>query len=97
MNRNLDIVQRIVDSPRAIPVLVILYVLVSLTACTDAARVYSEVLGSSADVTCYSGGQVIYKGKSTGRAEATQSEGWEFQEAGTGKYIRVSGDCVVIN
>lgn len=69
----------------------------TFTGCTEASRVYIEVLGSSADVTCYSSGQVIYKGKSTGRAEPMQASGWNFQEAGTGKYIRVSGDCVVIN
>lgn len=98
MNRNLDIVQRIVDSPRTIPMLLILYILVSLTACSDATRASIGALGSSADVTCYSGGQVIYKGKSTGRVKAThESDGWEFEEQGTGKFVRVSGDCVVSN
>lgn len=70
----------------------------TFAGCTDASRASIGALGSSADVTCYSGGQVIYKGKSTGHVKATQqSDGWEFQEVGTGKFVRVSGDCVVIN
>jgi len=65
-----------------------------LAGCTDAGH-----------ITCYSGGKVIYDGVSTGKIasgwyfEATGkiASGWYFEEKGTGKLIRVSGDCVITN
>jgi hypothetical protein len=66
--------------------------------CTDTKRASIAAYGSSAEVTCYSGGQVVYKGHSSGRVESTQnSDGWEFKDDSTGKFMRVSGDCIVSN
>lgn len=95
MNRSMlkSEVTQVVGGLTSLVIFAFVLAIVGLTACTDASR----ASGSSADVTCYSGGQVIYKGKSTGRFLLQQSDGWEFQEAGTGKFVRVSGDCVVIN
>jgi len=68
------------------------------TACTDADMKQYTTLGASAEVVCYSGGKEIYRGTSTGKVSTeTQSDGWYFSEAGTGKLIRVSGDCVIKN
>lgn len=68
----------------------------TFTGCTDSGRAsFGGVSTStSADVTCYSGGQVIYKsfGKAVGRSGPG---GWYVQEASTGKFVRVSGDCVL--
>lgn len=78
--------------------ILLILAVVMVSGCTDAARASLEAFGNVADVTCYSGGQVIYKGKSTGRVKATeQSDGWEFKDASTGRFVRVSGDCVVLN
>lgn len=75
-----------------------LLTLLALSACTDATTASWGALGDPAEVICYSGGKEIYRGKSTGKVATTsQSDGWEFKEAGTGNFIRVSGDCIVRN
>ena len=80
------------------PKLLLITALSLLTACTDATRASYSALGDAAKVVCYSGGVVIYEGKSTGRVSSTaSSDGWEFMEAETGNFVRVSGDCVVTN
>ncbi len=79
-------------------VLLVLAFTFMFTACTDTALASIGAIGDAADVTCYSGGQVIFKGRSTGVVEATQnSDGWEFKDAATGKFVRISGTCVVVN
>lgn len=67
-----------------------------LSACTDSDISSLESLGHTAQVTCYSGGKVFYDGHSTGKVQTTsQSDGWEFREAKSNQFIRVSGECVV--
>lgn len=79
-------------------VLLILAFTFMFTACTDTSQAAWTALGEPADVTCYSGGQVIFKGRSTGIVEATQSsDGWEFKDQVSGKFIRISGTCVIVN
>jgi hypothetical protein len=69
-----------------------------LIGCTDAEFANLTTLGDSGHVKCYSGGEVIYEGDSTGKiATTSQSDGWEFKEAATGKFVRVSGTCVIKN
>lgn len=69
-----------------------------LSSCTDATVSSFVAFGSAAEVTCYSGGKVTYQGRSTGRVSTVhQSDGWEFKDAATGKFVRVSGDCVIVN
>lgn len=69
-----------------------------LCGCTDATTASWGALGSPADITCYSGNIVTYKGRSTGKvATVTQSDGWEFKDATTGRFVRVSGACVILN
>lgn len=49
-------------------------------------------------MTCYSGGQVIYKGRSSGKIQTEKgSDGWFFQDDSSGKLVRLSGDCVIVN
>lgn len=70
----------------------------SVLGCTDAKWKKATALGSSAKVTCYSGGKVIYDGTSTGKVHTEEgSDGWYFEDKATSKLIRVSGDCVIIN
>lgn len=69
-----------------------------LAGCTRADLKQIEAVGSPGKVTCYSGGHVIYAGQSTGKISTEQhSDGWYFEDANTGKLIRVSGDCVIEN
>jgi hypothetical protein len=72
--------------------------LLLLTACTDANKKQWTSLGNKGHIVCYSGGKVIFEGDSTGKVSTeSQSDGWYFEDAKTGKLIRVSGDCVVEN
>jgi hypothetical protein len=76
----------------------ILVAVLTLTACTDTGRASLAAYGDKGEIVCYSGGQVIYKGRSTGRIHSTQqSDGWEFKDDSTGKFVRVSGDCLIQN
>lgn len=69
-----------------------------LIACSDTEIAQLTAIGEPGHVTCYSGGQVIYNGDSTGKiATVMNSDGWEFMDAATGRLVRVSGDCVVRN
>lgn len=73
-------------------------VLFSMVGCTDAEVKQVFTLGKPGDIICYSGGKEIYKGSSTGKIATEQgSDGWFFEEAGTNKLVRVSGDCVIKN
>lgn len=69
-----------------------------LIRCTDAERASLSAYGESSIIKCYSGGKIIYDGVSSGRVATTkESDGWEFKDMKSGKFIRVSGDCVVEN
>jgi hypothetical protein len=69
-----------------------------LAGCTDVARSKIAAYGESAEVTCYSGGVVIYSGMSSGKVISPEnSDGWDLRDSKTGKLIRVTGDCVVKN
>lgn len=73
-------------------------VMLAVSACTDVQRASLGAFGDAATITCYSGGRVFYQGQSTGRVKATDnSDGWEFKDAKTGKFVRLSGSCVVEN
>lgn len=76
----------------------VMFVVLLAIGCTDATQASWGALGSPADITCYSGTGVIYKGRSTGKvATVSQSDGWEFKDAATGRFVRVSGACVILN
>jgi hypothetical protein len=69
-----------------------------LLACTDTDIAHMKSIGNAGHITCYSGGQVIYDGDSTGKiATVEKSDGWEFMDAKTGRLVRVSGDCLIRN
>ncbi len=69
-----------------------------ISSCTDSQKANFNSLGNQGEITCYSGGKEIYKGVSTGKiATVSNSDGWEFKDSKTGKFIRVSGDCVITN
>lgn len=67
-------------------------------SCTDAMCGSITAYGDAAHIKCWSGGKLIYEGDSTGRIATTDgSDGWEFKDSKTGKFIRVSGQCVIEN
>lgn len=64
----------------------------------DAQMANFNSIGSPGHIRCWSGTLLVYEGDSTGKVAATaQSDGWEFVDAKTHKFIRVSGTCVVEN
>lgn len=67
-----------------------------LAGCTDASLSHMSQYNDPAKVECFSGGQVIYSGTSTGKIESNQSEdGLYFKEKESGKFVRLYADCVV--
>ena len=78
--------------------LIAIVLMMSMAACTDAQRANLGSLGEAGDVKCYSGGKLIYEGRSTGKiGTVTNSDGWEFKDAKSGKFVRVTGDCLIEN
>jgi hypothetical protein len=76
----------------------IIFVVIFGIGCTDAKMKQMTSYGSSAFIKCYSGGQIIYSGESTGKVQTEeQSDGWYFEDSKTGKLVRVSGDCLIEN
>jgi len=73
-------------------------ILLALLACTDTERASWKAVGEPGHITCYSGGQVIFDGQSTGKIETeNHSDGWKFMDAKNNRLVRVSGDCVIRN
>jgi hypothetical protein len=70
----------------------------ALTACTEARRESAGTTFSDkpADITCWSYGQAIFQGRSTGKVN-TRSEGRiGFVDAANGRYTTVDGDCLIV-
>ena len=75
-----------------------LFLVLLLAGCSDTERASFSAWGAPGHITCYSGGQVFYEGDSTGKIQTVdKSDGWEFKEKGTDKFVRVSGACVIKN
>jgi hypothetical protein len=75
-----------------------IFYLLTLPGCKDADIAQWTSVGSAAQITCYSGGQVIYSGTSTGKVSTEhQSDGWYFEDAATHRLVRISGTCVIKN
>lgn len=69
---------------------------ITMIACTDARMGKITALGDNAKVECYSGGKLIYSGISTGKVNSElDSDGYLFVDKKTGKYMEVSGECVI--
>jgi len=75
-----------------------LILLLVFSGCTNADWAQWGALGSSGHIVCFSGGQKIYEGDSTGKISTEHnSDGWYFQEKGSGSLIRISGTCIIRN
>jgi len=70
--------------------------LLALSGCTDADRAQIAGFGNKYRITLYSGGEPVRTWVSTGKVHAeTQSDGWFFMDAATGRLVRMFGDSVV--
>ena len=68
-----------------------------LAGCTDTEMAQWGALGNPHEITCYSGGVIIYQGTSTGKVLSSRdSDGWSFKDAKTGRLVEVSGACVLV-
>lgn len=77
----------------------LLVVLIGIfVGCTDTQKASFGALGESGNIKCYSGGKLVLDATSTGRiATTSNSDGWEFKDAKTGKFVRASCDCIIEN
>lgn len=72
--------------------------LIIFVGCTDAqwdANVGK--IGVSAEITCYSGGKVIFQDESTGAIKSPDngSDGWQYRSKKNNKFREVSADCIL--
>lgn len=76
--------------------MMMLSMILGLAGCTDATMAHMGQLGDESSVQCFSGGQVIYNGTSTGKIESNANEdGIYFREKESGKFVRLYADCIV--
>lgn len=68
----------------------------ALAGCTDATMAHWSQFGDESHIQCFSGGQVVYDGNSTGKVQASKTgAGVFFKEKQSGKFVRLYADCVV--
>jgi hypothetical protein len=64
-----------------------------LMSCTDANKLSWTTLGSKFEVTCYSGGKLIYKGETTGQHSTSEGGTFFFKDV-KNKAIEINGNCI---
>jgi hypothetical protein len=75
---------------------VLTLVMLLFVACKDAERQQFEALGSKHRITVYSGGQKVAEFESTGNvSNESNSDGWYFRDAKSGKLVEVTGTLVI--
>ena len=75
--------------------LYLLTALLILSGCTDGLIGKIKSYGNEADIICYSGGKIIYKGESTGKILSEQnSDGYYFVDKKSGTMMEITADCV---
>ena len=80
--------------------LVVFSLLCLVTGCSSwrigLSRNTADWTNRSAQISCYSGGQLIYSGKTEGKVfSESNSDGYTFIAADDGKLKEVSGDCII--
>lgn len=76
--------------------IVLLIALLTTLGCTEAQRGKFYALGDSAHVKCYSGGELIYDGYSTGKVSSEDnSDGYYFVDKKDERTKEVSGNCII--
>lgn len=68
---------------------------VVIAGCTDAQWSKVTQLGGAQVIRCYSGGQLIYEGESTGKVmNERDSDGYYWEDSKTHRVVEVSADCI---
>jgi|APSaa5957512535_1039671.scaffolds.fasta_scaffold33546_2 hypothetical protein len=76
--------------------LVCIICIAGVIGCTDATRSKLASYGDEHTIRVLSGGKVIQTYVSTGKVNSIDgSDGWEFRDKATDKFIRVSGDVII--
>ena len=66
-----------------------------LTGCTDGVIGKLKSYGSGAKVRCWSGGEIIFDGESTGKVlSEANSDGYYFVEQSSGQTVEIAADCI---
>ena len=74
----------------------IIFAMLILSGCTDAAIAKRKSMGQAHKVTLYSGGQAIRVFHSTGKVENEKdSDGYFFKDRDSGKLVTLSGTVVI--
>ena len=69
--------------------------LLVLCGCTDGVIGKIKSYGKGAGILCYSGGEIIYKGESTGKILSEKnSDGYYFVDKRSGAMMEIAADCV---
>lgn len=84
----------------SLPCTVGISLLLITTGCTSwrmgVSRTTADWSNRSAEISCYSGGKLIYSGKTDGKViSESNSDGYIFIAADDGKLKEVSGDCII--
>jgi hypothetical protein len=76
--------------------IVVAALMIALTGCTASQMGNVTSLGKDHTVKQYSGGVLIGEWSTRGKVTTiSDSDGWEFVDRATGKFMRVSGDVQV--
>lgn len=67
-------------------------------ACTESKRARNEATWSDlpADITCWTYGTEVFKGRSTGKVAYNDDGRISFVDAANGRYTTIDGDCRVV-
>jgi hypothetical protein len=66
-----------------------------LVSCSDATKGSISALGKGRNIKCYSGGVLIYEGKTTGKIEnESGSDGYYFTDT-SGQFIEINANCII--
>ena len=81
---------------KTVLVVSLIILLAVFSGCTDAQRGKIGAIGEFAKVECWSGGKLIYSGASSGKISSeSNSDGYNFVDKKTDKFMEVSGNCVI--
>lgn len=68
------------------------------TACTESKRARNDATWSDlpADITCWTYGTEVFKGRSTGKVSYNDGGRISFVDAANGRYTTIDGECRVV-
>lgn len=74
--------------------LMLVLLMSTVVSCSDASKGRLFSIGEGRNIKCYSGGVLIYEGKTTGMVQnETNSDGYYFTDT-NGEYIEINAECI---